>query len=141
MDIKFIGTRDTVLQGTRNDIIFDPLTKDLTGVTGINYVKQKITKVLLTSINSDPNFLTYGTTLSDQVFEDINDPATHNNIVETIMTALNYIEGQETSTRDDEHIKSVENIDLLIDPLTQSAYVSMLVTLRNNQTVTIAIGS
>jgi phage baseplate assembly protein W len=141
MDFRFIGSKNNIDQGTRNDILFDPLTKDIVTVSGADYVKQKMVKAILTSVNTDINFPTYGSTLTDEVFQNVSDPSTQQAIVSTILNALNYIEAQETSTRDDEHILSVDNVDLIVQPEQQSIYVKVDVTLRSNQTVTLAVGS
>jgi phage baseplate assembly protein W len=141
MDFKFIGSRDQVYQGTRNDVMFDPVSKDVTVVTGSDYVKQKIVKILLTSVNSDPNFVTYGSQLDDQIFQSASDPNVQQAIVSTIINALNYTEVQETSVNDADHIASIDNVELIAQPDQQTIYIQVAVTLRSGQILTLAVGS
>jgi phage baseplate assembly protein W len=141
MDFKFLGSKDSTYQGTRNDLVIDPLTKDIVTISGTDYVKQKMIKVILTSVNSDVNFPTYGSELNDQIFQHISDPTVQQTILNTIITSLNYIEAQETSTQDDEHIISIDNVELVVKPEQQTVYVQIDVTLRSGQTVTLAVGS
>ena len=141
MDIRFIGSRDGIFQGTRNDIVIDPITKDFQTIEGPEYVKQKVVKVLLTPNFSDLDFPTYGSLLKDQLFADILDPSVQSTITDTIVSALNYIEAQETSTREDERIQSIDQIELIANPAEQSVALRVVVTLQNNETVVFGLGS
>jgi len=141
MDLKFIGSRDQIYQGTRNDFMFNPVTKDLMSVSGIDYVKQKVIKVLLTSVGLDVNFPSYGTSLDALLFENLNDPNVQENMKNSIIGALTYTETQETSLRDDEHIASIDALDIAISPEQQSVALRIVISLRNNQTITVAVGS
>ena len=141
MDFQFIGSRSYVSAGTRNDIQFHGGTKDIQTIEGADYVKQKIVKALLTPTNSDVNFPTYGSTLTAMTFTNLSDPMTQNNFISAVYNTLTYIETLETSTRDDEHISSIDSMDLVINPEEQSVALSVVLSLRTGEQITLAVGS
>jgi len=138
-DIRFLGSLDGVYFGTRNDIIFE--NNDVKLVSGKDYVRQKIIKVLLTELGSDLAFLNYGTELKRCIFNEIEDPVVQQNIIDTILAALTYIETQETSTEPSERILSVQNIEINTDVKTLTVYVRIIITLQNGENLTITVGS
>ena len=141
MDIQFVGSKSYVFSGTRNDILFSGATKDIQTISGADYVKQKVIKALLTPHNSDPAFPTYGSQLDGLMFQNLENPAIQNGFVSSVYNTLTYLETLETSSRDDEHIESIDNMEVIISPEEQSLALTVTISLRSGDTITLAVGS
>jgi phage baseplate assembly protein W len=140
MDIQFLGSLTiSELYNTRNDISFNT-ANDITLVSGRDYAKQKIIKSIVTRIGDDVYFPNYGTLLKDYLFTDIQDPTIQNDIVNTILGALTYVETQERSTSPSELISSIDNIEIVPDSLNQTLYIRMDITLQDFNQLAVLVG-
>jgi hypothetical protein len=140
MDIKFLGSLTiSDSYNTRNDITFSD-SNDIILTVGRDYAKQKIVKVTVTRTGNNFYFPFYGTLLKDYLFKDMQDPTIQNDIVNTILGGLTYIETQETSTDATELIASVDNIEIIPDVANMTMYVRMNITLQDYGQLELIVG-
>ena len=130
MDLKFTSTSLGIFEGTWNDFTFDS-ANDLNLVTGVDYVKQKVVKALLTPFGSDFLFPGYGTDFVGILHGDISDPTVQNKVVDVILGVISYLEEQEVSPDPAERIAEVNDIQFTSEQEQGTIYVNVQLTLQN----------
>jgi hypothetical protein len=68
------------------------------------------------------------------------DPTIQNDIVNTILGALTYVETQESSTDGSELISSIDNIEIIPDVPNMTIYVRMNITLQDSGQLELLVG-
>ena len=116
MDLQFLGSLNGVYQGTWNDVVFSA-SNDLTLIKDTDYVKQKVTKVLISPIGDDVYFENYGTELKFIIFDDITDQVVQNALLTSIIGGISYLQELEQEPVPSEQIKSIDkSLDTSIHP-------------------------
>lgn len=128
-DIRFINITkaDASPTPTTNDIRFNPATHDVEKVSGANLVTQKVAKALLSSVGRSTFVPAYGTELFSLRFADGSSTRTQQLIADTIVYAIAFVEGVETSELNAERIQSID--DIVIEPLPEQGGIVVTVTL------------
>lgn len=128
-DIRFIqiNKADATPTPTRNDIQFNPATHDVERVDGADLVTQKVAKALLSNVGRSTFVPAYGTELFSLRFADGSSTRTQQLIADTILYAIAFVEGVETSTSNSERVKSID--DIVIESLPEQGGVIVTVTL------------
>ena len=138
MDIKFLGSLTGQLQGTLNDIVFTT-DNDLDVVEENAYVKQKVTKVLLSTLGRDPYFDGYGTELPFLLHEDIGDPAIQSAVTNAIIGSISYLQEQEESTLPKDQIKTITDLQLQAYPESNEIDTTLFLVLGDDTDLEVTV--
>jgi len=131
-------TISNVTTNVYNDVSFT-VGNDLSMVNDHTYVKQKVTKILLSLLGRDPYFTGYGTTMKLLLFSDIQDPVIQTDLTNEVVGAIGYLESQEESLLPSEKVTSIDSLQLSISSYSNEIDLTLFLTIADGTQLSVTV--
>lgn len=138
IDFKFIRTADKKIFGNKdaNDIQF--LNGDIETISDVPYARQQVVKTLMSRLGQNAAFKGYGSDLQRLRHASLNKDAVQAVLLNTIVYALSYLRGVESSEEPNERVQTIQSIDMNFianDP--RQLVVNVTLQLESKETLTL----